>query len=687
MRSASLASYLLIAVIAANPRPLSAQSGSERIRLNQIGFYPTAPKIAIVVDAPEGTFFVTTPQLGDTLFTGALSGSRSWSASADPVRRADFSALQAEGQFVVTVPGIGTSHVFEIGRGVHDTVSRAGLKSFYFQRASSALDEQYAGKWHRRAGHPDTEVVVHGSAATAERPAGTEIASPRGWYDAGDYNKYVVNSGITVGTLLSLYEDYPDHLDTLDLDIPETGNGLPDLLDEVLWNVRWMLTMQEPDDGGVYHKLTTANFESFVMPDKATSTRYVVQKSTPAALNFAAVAAQSARIFSRFEADLPGLADSCAVAARAAWRWARQNPEIRYSQSALNAAFDPDINTGEYGDASFTDEFAWAAAELFATTREDSFLTAVDVFFAPNYTVPYWGRVETLGYYTLFRIRTELTGLGAQYAAQALSKVMALASGVNANAAGTAYGVAMGKTSGDFVWGSNGVAANQAIALIYGYLAGGDRKYIELALANLDYLLGRNATSYSFVTGHGDKTPRFPHHRQSGSDGIPDPVPGLLVGGPNPGRQDGCVYPSTFPAESYSDAQCSYASNENAINWSAAFGYLVTAIEALKSDAGFTSVVSESPERDLGAVPAIKSVFPNPFREQATISFSVDRPQRVQVDVTDQLGRRVGVARQMEVRSGSNQTVVDGHSLPPGVYFVTLTGEQFRESFKFVQLR
>ncbi|HEX9659390.1 MAG TPA: glycoside hydrolase family 9 protein, partial [Rhodothermales bacterium] len=354
---------------------------------------------------------------------------------------------------------------------------------------------------------------------------------------------------------------------------------------------------------------------------------------------------------------------------------------------AVNAAFNPDINTGEYGDSSFRDEFAWAAAELFATTREDSFLTAVDVFFAPNYTVPYWGRVETLGYYTLFRMRNQFTGIGAQYAAQALSKVMALASGVNANASGTAYGVAMGKTSDDFVWGSNAVASNQGIALIYGYLASGDRKYIEMALANLDYLLGRNATSYSFVTGHGDKTPRFPHHRQSGSDGIPDPIPGLLVGGPNPDRQDGCVYPSTYAAESYSDTQCSYASNENAINWSAAFGYFVTAIEALKSDAGFTSVAVEPPEHDFGAVPAIKSVFPNPFREQATISFTVDRPQRVQVDVTDQLGRRVGVVRQMEVRSGSNQTVVDGQSLPPGVYFVTLTGERFRESFKFVQLR
>jgi endoglucanase len=94
--------------------------------------------------------------------------------------------------------------------------------------------------------------------------------------------------------------------------------------------------------------------------------------------------------------------------------------------------------------------------------------------------------------------------------------------------------------------------------------------------------LGRNATGYSFVTGFGDKTPMFPHHRQSEADGIADPIPGLISGGPNPGQQDGCkTYPSKIPDESYTDAMCSYASNEIAINWNAPAAYLAGAIEAL----------------------------------------------------------------------------------------------------------
>ena len=94
-------------------------------------------------------------------------------------------------------------------------VVRAAVKGYYYQRSGMALTPEYAGQWSRPAGHPDTQVLVHPSAATALRPAGTVISTPGGWYDAGDYNKYIVNSGITMGTLLDAYEDFPGFFDTL----------------------------------------------------------------------------------------------------------------------------------------------------------------------------------------------------------------------------------------------------------------------------------------------------------------------------------------------------------------------------------------------------------------------------------------------------------------------------------------
>src|SRR5205823_2120648 len=170
------------------------------------------------------------------------------------------------------------------------------IKGFYYQRTAIDLPVKYAGQWARPAGHPDTRVLIHPSAASADRPAGTVISSPKGWYDAGDYNKYIVNSGITMGTLLSLCEDFPDYIKKLNTNIPESTNNVPDVLDEVLWNLRWMLTMQDPADGGVYHKLTNASFDGMVMPDKATKERYVVAKSITATLDFAAVMAQASRV-------------------------------------------------------------------------------------------------------------------------------------------------------------------------------------------------------------------------------------------------------------------------------------------------------------------------------------------------------------------------------------------------------
>ena len=150
-----------------------------------------------------------------------------------------------------------------------------------------------------------------------------------------------------------------------------------------------------------------------------------------------------------------------------------------------------------------------------------------------------------------------------------------------------AFQTVMGQSARDFNWGSNSNAANQGILLVKAYLISGDKKYIHHALSNVDYILGRNATGYCFVTGLGSKPPMNPHHRQSVSDGIVEPVPGLLVGGPNPGMQDKCVYQFKEPETAYLDQSCSYASNEIAINWNAPLVYLTNAIEALKYKVGY----------------------------------------------------------------------------------------------------
>ena len=260
--------------------PAYAQEPTDAIRLNQVGFYPAAPKVAIIASDAVDAFEVKEAKSGKTVLKGQLGGVRTSQHSGKHTRLADFSQLRKPGSYIIEIAGLGKSVPFRIGGRVHREVAEAALKGFYYQRASIELPQKFAGKWARPAGHPDDKVLIHPSAVSDGRPENTVISSTRGWYDAGDYNKYIVNSGITMGTLLSLYEDYPLYFEDFDTNIPESNNGVPDLLDEVVWNLRWMLTMQDPADGGVYHKLTNPRFDGMVMPDAAKNPRFVVQKGT-----------------------------------------------------------------------------------------------------------------------------------------------------------------------------------------------------------------------------------------------------------------------------------------------------------------------------------------------------------------------------------------------------------------------
>ena len=579
-RKALFSGFLIAAVFIVEH--VNAQNiGKNNIRINQIGYFTNGPKTAVVLNSDAKSFFLTTVS-HKVVYSGKLIKSIKPDFAGRYTLIANFSAFNKPGKYLLRVPATGDSYPFSIKAAVYDSVADASIKAFYYMRASIPLNEKYAGKWSRAEGHPDTNVLIHASAADDKRPEGTVISSPRGWYDAGDYNKYVVNSSISTGTLLSLYEDFTAYMKTVKLNIPESGNGLPDVLNEVLWNLRWMLTMQDAHDGGVYHKLTNAAFDGMEMPDKGTAPRYVVQKGTAATLDFAAVMAQASRIVSKFPVQLPGLSDSCINASESAWRWAKKHPEIAYDQDELSKKFTPKITTGAYDDNDFTDEFIWAASELSVTTGENNYLKAVNLIPDKKMPLPSWGNVRLLGYYSLIRNNSltnkDILGLVPELKSRLIAFADSLINGVNDNA----YQTVMSNSAKNFGWGSNSNAANQGIALIQAYLLTHDSKYLTYALDNLDYLLGRNGTGYSYVTGYGSKTPMHPHHRPSVSDGIVEPIPGLLVGGPNPGMQDGVKVPSTVPDEAYIDDDRAYAANEIAINWNAPFAYLANALEALE---------------------------------------------------------------------------------------------------------
>ena len=556
-----------------------SQNGSDRIQLNQVGFLTNSNKIAVVTGRTNSTKFYVTAH-DSIYFTGNLSEEKQSRNSSIITKVADFSSFKREGVYSISVPDVGNSYSFTIGKDVFSDVSKAVIKGFYFIRSDMRLDAKYAGKWARDAGHADTKVLVHASAASDIRPTGTIISSPKGWYDAGDYNKYIVNSGITMATLLSAYEDFPGYFKNLKTNIPESTDAVPDILNELLYNLRWMLSMQDPNDGGVYHKLTNAAFDGMVAPGVTKDPRYVVQKSTAATLDFAAVMAQASRILESFKKQLPHLSDSCLQAALKAWTWSEKNPALLYEQRKINEKFDPDITTGEYGDRSLNDEWFWAATELFVTTKDQKYFPLVNERMKDRAGLPSWNNVTMLGYYTFIRNEKQLKGTAAVIQMMK-DTIVRIANSFLQNQMANAFSTVMGGNPREFVWGSNAVAANQGILLVNAYFITKDKNYLTGALSNLDYLLGRNGTNYCYVTGIGSKPPMHPHHRPSVSDHIDDPIPGLLVGGPNPAQQDHCTYPSKEPEISYVDSDCAYAANEIAINWNAPMAYLTNALRAL----------------------------------------------------------------------------------------------------------
>jgi len=570
-------------VISAVPAPkLQQSSAAENIRLNQLGFPPGAKKIAVILAVDDATgFSVVDAQTGKQVFTGKLqrADEKTWSGKSSWI--AEFSRLSRPGNYYLEVAGAARSHPFRIQQEVYRDLAAASLTAFYFQRASSALGEEHAGIWARAAGHPDNQVQVHASAATASRPTGSLISASKGWYDAGDYNKYVVNSGITMGTLMSAFERFPQYFVAQALDIPEAGNGLPDILDEVQYNLDWLAAMQDPVDGGVYHKLTTASFEGMVAADQARAQRYVVQKTTAATLDFAAVMAQAARVYRPFQ---PAQSSQYLRAAQSAWQWAQENPDIRYRQSELNKHFDPDIGTGTYGDELLDDERIWAAAELLISTGDSRFGQVLENT-DNQYLLPSWSQVKWLGLYSLLLHRDALQRVNSDSLDALEQQLLTAAAQLRTSSHSSPYRVAIGSDPHLFVWGSNAVAANQGILFIEAYRLSGDASFLRSAQDTLDYLLGRNATGYSFVTGFGHHTPQHPHHRLAAARPDLPPLPGFLVGGPNPGQQDDCEYPSDVADESYSDTQCSYASNEIAINWNAPLAYLANGLNALQENA------------------------------------------------------------------------------------------------------
>jgi endoglucanase len=452
------------------------------IRLNQIGYLPGRPKVASVGVAAR-SFRVRSLSANAVVFEASLSAPHDDPASGDTIRRADFSALRTPGQYRIELDTGAQGDPFRVGQDVYEQALELTMRSFYGQRCGCEvnLDAKHA--------HPRCHMESAFHPSSGKTGAASNYG---GWHDAGDYGRYIVNSGITTATLLWAWEMFPA-LHTMSLRIPESGGPIPDFLAEIQWNLKWMMSLQDTD-GGVWHKQTRNDFCGFIPPQDEQGPNYIFGtgaepfKGTGATGDFAAVMAIAARCY-RIAA--PEFAGASLQAARRAWAWLQVHPNSRFTNPA-------DIHTAEYGDADFQDEILWATGELWRTTGEEAYHRAFLAMLPHSFAdlaieMPSATLVSALGYWTY--ALAPLTGSPEVKAAiqqATLRKAEQLARQCAENGYGHSLAI------DDYKGASNALAANQALLLQVADRFHSNAVWTNCALDDIHYLVGRNCFGISW---------------------------------------------------------------------------------------------------------------------------------------------------------------------------------------------
>ncbi|GAA1777679.1 cellulase [Luedemannella helvata] len=552
-----------------------------RVRVNQVGYLPHGPKNAtLVTDRPAGIAFELRDAKGKVVHRGRSKPAGVDASSGVATHTISFSAYTKAGTGFTLVADGETSHPFDISPAAYDKLRADTLSAFYPQRSGIEIKDSVAPGYARPAGHVGV-APNKGDLSVACLPGTCDYALDvtGGWYDAGDFGKYVVNGGIAAYQLMSAFERtktarsaQADKLGDGTVRLPERGNGVPDILDEARWELDFILKMQVPDGkplaGMAHHKMHDESWAGYPMlPSAGDKTRYLHPPSTAATLNLAATAAQAARLYAPYD---KAFATRALRAARKAYDAALANP-------ALYAPGGGDAGGGPYDDTNVTDEFYWAAAELYLTTGEKRFADAVrasplhaaDVWVATGFDWQQRAQLARLELATVpnalpdrDRVRRSVVDGARRYLANVTASPWSLAYAPPGNA---------------FDWGSNGLVLNNLQVIATAYDLTNDMKFRDAVLSGMDYLLGRNALNRSYITGYGEVDTHRQYHRwfaNSIDDDLPPPPPGSIGGGPN-------SYASTWDSTaadklagcesrpqwcSIDDAQ-SYATNEIAINW------------------------------------------------------------------------------------------------------------------------
>ncbi len=653
------------------------------VELNQVGYYPNAKKLAtLVVEQGDTTQYdyEIKDASGSVVYSGTTDGNVIYDEAAWNYNQViDFTDFTTEGtDYTLTVNGK-TSLPFDINQNLYQTYYSEGLLTYalnYFYQNRSGVEtlDQYIPSPQTQEGsgatlgrkdchNPDTAyiadewVYIYSSLPTYTQ----DIDLTGGWYDAGDYGKYVVNGGISLWTLMNMYErslmvgkgdKWADGSGTMVL--PEAGNGIPDILDECKVELDFFMKMQR-SDGMVYHKmhdykwtgLAVAPYEQDdenpLKSDGSLRPMRIVKPVTLAAtLNFAASLAQASRLFEDYDATY---ASTLLTEAKESYQAAVDNyvpfSEVGFTDTGVYAPLDQNKGGGPYGDSEVSDEYYWAACELYITTGDSYYYDELKKYGTNAYGVDNaaafeisttlvggenegtcslftWGTLNSVGSISLYVNSAEMLekGLLSQSEVDMLKDQVVNAADYfldvqSESAYSTPYrgmtydadvwsydyngsnggtgSMTSEQLEGGYEWGSNSMVINNTIAMALAYDETQDVKYIDGVTTAFDYLMGRNCIEQSFVTGYGEHSTAYPHHRwwsgQLDSEEFPYAPYGVLSGGQNSNMNDPMVQGQGYkigeiaPMACYLDNVEAWSVNECTINWNSPLCWVVSFID------------------------------------------------------------------------------------------------------------
>ena len=523
------------------------------IYVNQLGYRPSDRKVATL--SKRGVFCVIRieNEQEKIVYEAETTEAMFDDASGETVCKADFSGIKENGIYFLKDADGNKSRKFEIRDGVYDAVFYDMIRELYYQRCGCALLEQFAGKYAHDKCHMKLAKLLWDQTKTRDVTGG--------WHDAGDYGKYVSPAAVSIGHLLYAMLLFPDKMQ-LNLKIPESGSTMPDVLCECLYEINWLFKMQR-EDGGVFHKTTGMRHPGFMMPEEDEDQFYIFEVSSMATADFAACMALASRVYGLFD---KALADRMLAAANKAWEWLANNPEYVGFQNPEGC------NTGQYEDETDVDERLWAAAEMYVTTGQEQYADVIRKLMGEAIGCTDFGWTDVSGFASMAILTDENQTASDDIVSYFTKKVMKEADALLAIQSRNAY--ELGMVVDDYVWGSNMVVANKGILLVLAGYMTGQGKYFDAAENHLHYLLGRNAMDVSYVTGHGSNPFMHPHNRYTICDGVEEPMPGLVSGGPFKDFCDqaalGQIPKGTPPMKCYLDNIMSYSTNEITIYWNTA---------------------------------------------------------------------------------------------------------------------